>query len=164
MVSNRASVPDDGQVVVKTALGWVVAILNGDRITALDIVTERPSTAPAQGALAKRLAAAVAGYFAGRAWPDDLPLAPAGTPFQQRVWDKLRRIPCGATRRYGDIASELGTSARAVGGACRANPLLLLIPCHRVVASNGRGGFAGHSQGRWPAIKAWLLDHEQSMA
>jgi len=68
------------------------------------------------------------------------------TPFRRRVWAELRRIPRGATRSYGEVADELGKrrAARAVGGACGANPVPVLIPCHRVLAANGRlGGFSG---------------------
>jgi methylated-DNA-[protein]-cysteine S-methyltransferase len=90
----------------------------------------------------------------------DVPVAPAGTPFQQRVWARLRAIPRGETRTYGEVAATLGTAPRAVGAACRANPVLLLVPCHRVVARDGAGGFAGHTVGRWAHIKAWLLAAE----
>ena len=90
----------------------------------------------------------------------DLPLKPAGTVFQQRVWTVLRSIPAGQVRTYGEIARELGSSARAVGNACRANPIPLFIPCHRVVAKSGIGGFAGQTAGRELAIKTALLRHE----
>jgi methylated-DNA-[protein]-cysteine S-methyltransferase len=106
------------------------------------------------------VAAALAGYFADPMQRCDLPLHLAGTPFQQRVWAALRAIPAGRTRTYGELAAELGTSARAVGGACRANPCPVLVPCHRVVAATGLGGFAGDRSGRKLAIKRWLLAHE----
>ncbi len=106
------------------------------------------------------VAEALAGYFADPSRPCDLPLHLAGTEFQQRVWAALRAIPPGRTRTYGDLAAELGTSARAVGGACRANPCPILVPCHRVVAATGLGGFAGDRSGRKLAIKRWLLGHE----
>lgn len=159
----RQSVPAAGerQVSVGTELGWVVAKLDGDRVVEVTIVPEPPAGAPARDPLARRVSRALAAYFRDGRWPTDLPIAPGGTPFQRRVWGCLRRIPPGATRSYGDIARELGSGARAVGNACRANPLLLLIPCHRCVAAHGRGGFHGQLQGRWPAIKDWLLDHEQ---
>lgn len=102
-------------------------------------------------------------YFAGATADfSDLPLAPEGTPFQHRVWAALRAIRPGSTRRYGELAADLGTAARAIGGACRANPLLLLVPCHRVVASTGDGGFMGASGGAWPRRKQQLLAHERS--
>jgi len=83
-----------------------------------------------------------------------------GTAFQQRVWQALRDIPVGETRTYGQIARQLNSSPRAVGNACRANPLPIVTPCHRVVAANGAGGFAGARQGRLLDIKKWLLAHE----
>jgi len=83
-----------------------------------------------------------------------------GTAFQQRVWQALRDIPTGETRTYGQIASLLNSSPRAVGNACRANPLPIITPCHRVTAANGTGGFAGARQGKLLDIKKWLLEHE----
>jgi methylated-DNA-[protein]-cysteine S-methyltransferase len=73
----------------------------------------------------------------------------------------LRAILPGTTRRYGDIAADIGTAARAVGGACRGNPLLLVVPCHRVVARTGNGGFMGAASGPWPQRKQQLLNHER---
>ena len=160
-MANDPVTPAGRQVAVETALGWVLATIDQDRVVAMTIVAERPALTPARDPLARQVADAVTGYFQHGRWPDQLPLRAEGTPFQRRVWDCLRRIPPGQTRSYGDIARELHSGARAVGNACRANPVLLLIPCHRVVAAKGRGGFAGQTQGRWPAIKDWLLEHEQ---
>jgi methylated-DNA-[protein]-cysteine S-methyltransferase len=91
-------------------------------------------------------------------------VAPAGTPFQCRVWQALRDIPPGTTRTYGELARDLGTSPRAIGGACRANPCLIAVPCHRVVARDGLGGFAGERGGKRLAVKRWLLRHEGAPA
>lgn len=87
-----------------------------------------------------------------------------GTPFQQRVWAAIAAIPPGQTRTYGALAQDLRSSPRAVGNACRANPVPLLVPCHRVVAVRGLGGFAGAQGGHLRAIKRWLLAHEGSLA
>jgi methylated-DNA-[protein]-cysteine S-methyltransferase len=73
----------------------------------------------------------------------DLPVAPAGTPYRQRVWRALCAIPCGQTRSYADIAHLAGGAARSVGQASGANPIPIIIPCHRVLASNGIGGYSG---------------------
>ena len=73
----------------------------------------------------------------------DLPLEPPGTKFQQRVWSMMEQIPYGKTITYGEIAKALGSSARAVGMACGANPIPVIIPCHRVVAANDIGGYSG---------------------
>lgn len=90
----------------------------------------------------------------------DLPLAPSGTPFRRRVWSAICAIACGRTRTYGQIAADLGSAARAVGQACGDNPLPLVVPCHRVVAANGPGGFAHSGSGFHQIIKQWLLAHE----
>jgi methylated-DNA-[protein]-cysteine S-methyltransferase len=104
-----------------------------------------------------------------RAWLQDphfvfgLPLAPAGTHFQRRVWQAIAAIPTGETRSYGDIAAQLGSGARAVGNACGANPYPVIVPCHRVIAANqGLGGFARNRGGFLLDIKRWLLQHERS--
>lgn len=96
----------------------------------------------------------------------DLPLAPVGTAFQKRVWNAIAEIPRGQVRSYGGLSKQLQTSARAVGGACGANWYPLIVPCHRVVAREGLGGFAGVGPGRSSdhgfelETKRWLLDHE----
>jgi methylated-DNA-[protein]-cysteine S-methyltransferase len=82
-------------------------------------------------------------YFDGELTVFNLPLAPAGTPYRQLVWRALLAIPYGATRTYLDIAREAGGSPRSVGGANGANPIPIIIPCHRVVATNGPGGYSG---------------------
>lgn len=89
------------------------------------------------------------------------PLETHGTQFQERVWHALTKIPSGNTITYSELAQQLGTGARAVGNACRNNPIPLFIPCHRVVAKNGIGGYAGDRQAGWTRIKTWLLQHEQ---
>ncbi len=89
-----------------------------------------------------------------------LPLARCGTVFQQRVWDEIRRIAPGSTLTYGELARRLGSAARAVGQACANNPFPLIVPCHRVTAAHGLGGFAHASDGWLLAVKRWLLAHE----
>ncbi len=98
-----------------------------------------------QTPLLLRARALLDAYFDGDDVAFDLPLAPRGTPYQQRVWAALCTIPLGETRRYGEIAARAGGSARAVGAACAANPIPILIPCHRVVAASGGGGYSGGS-------------------
>ncbi|MDQ1363505.1 MAG: methylated-DNA-[protein]-cysteine S-methyltransferase [Pseudomonadota bacterium] len=90
----------------------------------------------------------------------DLPLQLQGTAFQQRVWQALQKIPAGEVRTYGDLAQQLNTSPRAIGGACRANPLPIIVPCHRVVSRHGLGGYSGDTAGTNMDIKIGLLRHE----
>ena len=105
------------------------------------------------------------GYFAGEApSPATVRLAPAGTDFQKRVWEAMDAIPYGATHTYGHLAATLRdagvpASAQAVGGAVGRNPLLLIRPCHRVVAATGASGYAAGGN-----AKAWLLAHEEAAA
>lgn len=82
-------------------------------------------------------------YFAGSRQEFDLPLKPRGSEFQQKFYAALCAIPYGETRTYGDLAGELGVSAQAIGQACGANPIAILIPCHRVLGATGLGGFSG---------------------
>lgn len=104
-------------------------------------------------------------YFAGEApSPAAVPLAPAGTDFQKRVWEAMDAIPYGATRTYGHLTATLRdagvpASAQAIGGAVGRNPLLLIRPCHRVVAADGPGGYAAGGD-----AKAWLLAQEAATA
>lgn len=83
-----------------------------------------------------------------------------GTPFQLKVWNTLSNIPIGKTVTYKSLAIKLNSSPRAIGNACRANPVPIIIPCHRVVAQTGLGGFAGDVSGKLIEIKKWLLQHE----
>lgn len=104
-------------------------------------------------------AAQLAEYFAGERTEFELPLAPAGTAFQQQAWRALRTIPFGETISYGEQARRLGdrNKSRAVGAANGQNPIPIVVPCHRVVGANGHlTGFAGGLH-----VKSWLLGHER---
>ena len=101
-------------------------------------------------------------FFRGELTLFDLPLSPKGTLFQRRVWRHLGSIPYGNTVSYGAVSATLCTSARAVGGACGANPIPLIIPCHRVVGQNGY--LTGYSGGRGLKTKETLLLLEQKYA
>jgi methylated-DNA-[protein]-cysteine S-methyltransferase len=108
--------------------------------------------------LLERVAEQLAQYFAGERREFDLPLAPRGSGFQERVWRALLAIPFNETRSYGELARAIGrpSASRAVGSANSRNPISIIVPCHRVIASNGElTGYAGGM-----AAKRWLLDHE----
>ena len=85
----------------------------------------------------------LAAYFDGKLSHFDLPLAPAGSPFEKRVWSAMQKIPYGETRCYGDLASAVSSAPRPVGRACGRNPIPIVIPCHRVLAKGGMGGYSG---------------------
>ena len=146
--------------LIDTPIGAVRVSLEEGVLTGVDLEPESPSDEPVE--VAKAVAEQLTAYFRDGSARFDLPLDLRGTPFQKRVWKALRGIPPGETVTYGALARELGTSARAIGGACRANPCPIVVPCHRVVARNGLGGFAGDTGGRRLAVKRWLLRHEAS--
>lgn len=136
----------------------------GTALAALDFLPlARPALAP-RTRTAERAARLLDAYLADPATPFDIPLAPRGTPFQQRVWSALCGIPVGQVLSYGELARQLGTAARALGGACGRNPIALIIPCHRVVAASGAlGGFMGGHLDFPLAVKRWLLLHERAL-
>jgi methylated-DNA-[protein]-cysteine S-methyltransferase len=150
MSENKAVIPTPMGAV---ALTWEDAVLTG---VDMDPVEAEGAGAPVPEAIAAQLDA----YFEDCSSGFDLELELKGTAFQLRVWKALRDIPPGEAITYGDLAREMGTSARAIGGACRANPCPIVVPCHRVVAANGLGGFAGDTSGRRLDVKRWLLRHE----
>lgn len=120
-----------------------------------------PALAPRRGSVAHLACVQIQAYLDNGLFEFDLPLQLAGTHHRLAVWEAMQRIPAGATRSYGELARELRSSARAVGGACGANPIPLVVPCHRVVASTGLGGFMGAREpGFELGIKRWLLEHE----
>lgn len=115
--------------------------------------------APAN-ALAERAARQLAQYRDDPNSGFDFPLLIEGTPFQRQLWEALCEIPRGKTLTYGELAQRLGVDARAVGQACGDNRLPIVIPCHRVVAADGIGGFAHATGGYLVEAKRWLLMHE----
>jgi methylated-DNA-[protein]-cysteine S-methyltransferase len=128
------------------------------RIAWSDHEAGEPHAQPGETPLLARAAEQLDEYFAGERQDFDLPLAPSGTSFQRRVWTEMARIPFGGTASYGAIAREVRSVARAVGGACGANPIPIVIPCHRVLGAKGAlGGFSG---GTGPATKRALLELE----
>jgi len=133
---------------------------NSDEILAIEFLTARPAQTP-KTPLAKEAVRQLRAYQKDPRFEFGLPLAPAGTHFQRRVWDGIAAIPSGEIRTYGELALSIRSAPRPVGGACGANPYAVVVPCHRVVASGGRLGGFGRGDGGMPlAIKRWLLGHE----
>lgn len=129
---------------LKSVIGDLTLFEDGGRIIALDWGrgqdAPRSTDNPVLNAAADQLQA----YFkSGEENFPALPMDPHGTDFQKRVWQEMQAIPPGQVKSYGDIAKRLNSSARAVGNACGANPIPVLIPCHRVVAQNHLGGYSG---------------------
>jgi methylated-DNA-[protein]-cysteine S-methyltransferase len=137
------------------------ACFTGDALTRLDFLQAETPTSCQRDARARQLARELDGYWDNPAHTFDLLFVPLGTSFQLRVWHALMSIPAGQPTTYGALAKRLGTAARAVGQACGSNPLPILIPCHRVVAANGLGGFMHSAAGAPLDVKTWLLAHER---
>jgi methylated-DNA-[protein]-cysteine S-methyltransferase len=155
---------EDYDVVIRTPVGHVGLTTGAGAVTGVALATKQRCR-PAGNATARRAAEELEAFFFDPAHVFEMPVQVRATPFQQRVLSLLRQIPAGSTRTYGDVARELGTSPRAVGGACRANPCPIFIPCHRVVASDGGlGGFGGRRGGEWLGIKRTLLERERARA
>ena len=130
---------------IDTPLGRMLARERDGALVSLRFAVTGEEASPPCSALAEKTEAWLRRYFAGENPAPDLPLAPSGTTFQQRVWRAARAIPYGHTLSYGELARQLGCgSPRAVGAALGKNPIWLLIPCHRVVGADGSlTGYAG---------------------
>jgi methylated-DNA-[protein]-cysteine S-methyltransferase len=137
---------------------------DGDSVTGIDYLPADVETRQAESALAREVVHQVERYLADPAFQFDLPLKIDGSEFRKRVWEVMCTIPAGKTLTYGDVAKRLDSAARAVGGACGDNRIPLIIPCHRIVARNGIGGFMHTTGTRELNIKRWLLTHERGAA
>jgi len=136
-------------------------VTDGTALTALDFLPLETPVLEPQDAVSRRVCTQLQAYLADPLFSFDLPLALHGTVFQSRVWQALRQIPGGSTQSYGELARLLHSVPRAVGQACGANPIPVIVPCHRVLAREGLGGFMNSIGGDPMAIKRWLLEHER---
>lgn len=154
----------DYLVRIDSPIGRLEVTSDGASITSLSI--ERAGELPLESlpersnAVLDRAVEQLREYFAGTRTDFDLPVSLAGTDFQKAVWSELVELPFGGVASYGEIGSATGrpTAGRAVGGAVGANPIPIIVPCHRVLASDGR--ITGYSGGNGIPTKVWLLDHE----
>lgn len=147
-------------VVVEFPKMKVGVVTRDDRVLEIRYLPPAHAVLEPRNELAKRAASQLEQY---RDNPDtrfDLPVVIEGSPLERGVWQAMCAIPRGRTRTYGEIARELGADPRAIGQACGDNRLPLVIPCHRVVAANGLGGFAHATSGYLLEAKRWLLLHE----
>ncbi len=146
--------------IQRTPFGCVGVRIEDDRLGELMFLPPQTQVLKPRGALAAEACRQIMALVENPDFSFELPLAERGTPFQRRVWHAISAIPRGCTRGYGDIARDLDSAARAVGQACGQNFFPLVIPCHRVVAAAGIGGFAHHAGGFHLQVKRWLLAHE----
>ena len=150
----------DFAAIVATPVFALGVRCSDDEVTGTEFLPPQAEVRPG-GLLAREVVRQLRIWLHEPDFTFSLPLQVAGTPFQRRVWNAIAAIPLGSTRTYGELAHQLVSGPRAVGGACGANPYPVIIPCHRVVAASGLGGF-GQGRGSFPLeIKRWLLAREQ---
>lgn len=152
------------QAVHVSPFGAVGIRTSGDYVEELYFLKSGSLAMAPLDAVAERACRQIDRYLDDPAFRFDLPLREKGTAFQRRVWRAISVVAPGHTRRYGELAAELDSAARAVGQACGSNPYPLVIPCHRIVAAGGMGGFAHSSGGYLMDIKRWLLGHESRLS
>lgn len=134
-------------------------------VTALHFLPlSTPSQSPKKNTIAHLACVQLMSYLDNPQFRFDVPVRLSGSKHQLDVWQAMQRIDAGETRTYGELADEIGSNARAVGTACGKNPVPIIVPCHRIVAANGLGGFMGGKRDDPLAIKRWLLTHEGALA
>ena len=146
--------------MLESPLGRLGVCTRDNRVTRLDYVDPAVPLKAAASAFARQVATQLEQFFANPEHRFTLPLDMQGTAFQCRVWEALTQIAAGETLTYGELAARLHSGARAVGNACRHNPVSIIVPCHRVVSATGIGGYSGRTNGREIHRKQWLLGHE----
>ena len=153
---------DHFSVIVEAPFGAVGIRSDSGALTEMVYLPPSFEAQAPRDALAEQAAGQMARYLNDPDFRFTLPLATVGTVFQQKVWAVIAAIPRGAVLTYGDVARRIGSAPRAVGQACGANWFPLVIPCHRVTAAGGLGGFSHHDDehGFHLGVKRWLLAHE----
>jgi methylated-DNA-[protein]-cysteine S-methyltransferase len=136
----------------------------GERLVGIEYLPRDMATLKPQTAFAREACRQLLAYLKKPAFEFDLPFDYDGTDFQKRVWKAVHAIPSGSVLSYKEVATKIGSAARPVGTACGANLIPILIPCHRVVASQGIGGFMNVRRGAAIEVKRWLLHHENPKA
>lgn len=146
--------------IVPSPFGAVGVVAKDDFVTTLRLLPNLQQEQTSEQPFVQSVVRQIKQYFAQPDQVIDIPTAVKGTAFQKRVWQAISTIPPGKTITYSELAAMVNSGPRAVANACGANQVPLVVPCHRVVAKQGLGGFMqGEAQGL--AIKAWLLQHEQ---
>lgn len=151
----------DYQAKLSAPFGLLGIRCDGEALLGIDFLPATDKPQRATGPFAERVCEQLICYFQDPDAQFSVPLKYGATSHQQRVWQAMLNIPRGCTRTYGELSAELHSSAQAVGQACGANPVPIIIPCHRVVGRAGLGGFIQSTADMQLDIKRWLLAHEQ---
>ena len=156
----RMSSASPFSAILHAPFGALGARVSADHLVALAFLAPGTVLSAPSSPLLERVAQQLAAYYVDPRHRFDLPIEARGSEFRRRVWQALLDIPSGHTTTYGELARRLGSSARAVGQALGDNPLPIVIPCHRVLAAHGLGGFNHNGGGFSLDVKRWLLRHE----
>jgi methylated-DNA-[protein]-cysteine S-methyltransferase len=133
-------------------------------VTGLNFLSrDVPALSPKKNSIAHLACVQLMSYLDNAKFVFDVPVRLTGSKHQLDVWHAMQQINAGSTRTYGEVADEVGSNARAVGTACGKNPVPIIVPCHRIVAANGLGGFMGGKKDDPLSIKRWLLRHEGAL-
>ena len=149
------------QAKLPTPFGMLGIRCEANALTGIDFLEPDATPQTSSQAFAREVCEQLQAYFIDPNFHFNLSLKLNGTVHQTKVWQAISAIPSGQTRNYGDLATLLDSSPRAVGQACGANPIPIVIPCHRVVSKSGIGGFIHQREGDALDIKCWLLAYEK---
>jgi methylated-DNA-[protein]-cysteine S-methyltransferase len=147
--------------IIPSPIGKIGIVIKDNQLSALRFLSDATPLQPAISTASQEVALALSSYFTYRNCTFNLNFSLDGSEFQKAVWHTLKSIPFNKTITYGELAQQFQTSPRAIGQACRTNPIPIIIPCHRVIAAKHLGGYAGKRDGKLMEIKKWLLLHEK---
>jgi methylated-DNA-[protein]-cysteine S-methyltransferase len=145
--------------VIDSPVGKLGLLFVDNCIAKISFLPPKTSLITPKNNIERRVVAKIKRYFCNYRCSFYLPLAICGTLLQRKIWRALQKIPVGKVTTYGELAKKLKTGPRVIGNACRLNPLPIIIPCHRVIAANGLGGYCGRSS-KAIRIKKYLLAAE----
>ena len=152
--------PQHSRAIIPAPFGTLVLDASDSHLLNIEVKIETSGLSVPTTPLLLEATRQLNAYFDDPLCPFSLPLYQQGTTYQNRVWRAMSAITLGSVKSYGQLADELHSGARAVAGVCRANRFPVIIPCHRVVAVNGIGGYCGTATGTLLKVKRWLLQHE----
>lgn len=150
------------QAIVDTPLTKLRITCDSQQLLRIEFVDRKLKVSTSVPDLIKKTLLQIEAFYLDPNHHFTLPMDEAKTPFQHKVRLALLKIAAGSTLTYQELARQLNTSPRAIGNACRANPFPLIVPCHRIVATNNLGGFSGQTSGQWVELKAKLLALESA--
>lgn len=146
--------------IITSPVGKLGIVVVDDKLVEIKFLSSTVQLSVGKGFIEREVFSQIKQYFHNPKLRFKLPIKLVGTLLQQKIWRAIQKIPCGKTITYSELAHRLNTSPRVIGNACRRNPIPIIIPCHRVVAVAGLGGYCGSISGSAIKNKKWLLQHE----